>query len=72
MAVKHWNEVKTESITENDLLMKVRALAEKKQKKSVWGLCAKNSEKAVVGVVEPPKRKSALFSRFIRIRGTGK
>ena len=35
MAVKHWNEVKAGSITENDLLMKLRALAEKKQKKSV-------------------------------------
>ena len=62
MAVKHWSEVKAGSITENDLFMKLRALTEKKQQKSVWGLWAKNSEKAVVGVVETPKKEIATFS----------
>ena len=63
MAVKHWNEVKAGSITENDLLMKLRALAEKKQKKSVWGLWAKKSEKPVVGV-EAPKKKKRPFQQI--------
>ena len=50
-------------VTKNDLLMKLRALAEKKQKTSFWGLWAKNSEKAVVGVVEAPKKIKRSFQQ---------
>ena len=36
LAVKHWQDVKAGNIAENDLLMKLKALSEQKQKTSVW------------------------------------
>ena len=63
IAVKHWSEVKAGTISENDLLVKLRALAEKKHKTSVWALWAKNSERAVVGAVQAPKKKKRPFQQ---------
>ena len=68
LAVKRWSEVKAGSISENNLLMKLMAIAEKKHKN--WcGVCGPRTVKKLqLELSKHQKRKRDLFSRLTRIR----